>query len=72
MSLTRKHYEQFAFRIAAEKNHNDELQAQGKIKANEHIHCYDSLHDLASKLAVDFALDNPRFDRARFLKAAGF
>lgn len=31
----------------------------------------DRLEYLASKLALQFHLDNPNFDRARFLKACG-
>jgi hypothetical protein len=73
MSLTRKHYEQFAHRIANAQADIDRQKDQGVIQtALEAGFARNTLHQLAIGLSVDFALDNPRFDRQRFLKACGF
>ena len=53
--MTRKHFEQTAAIIKA-------ARSQPQHKAVEYI---------ARQLAVDFADDNPNFDRDRFLTACG-
>ncbi len=60
--LTKKYYEMIASAIAAE-------HAQRK-HWGEHVH-NEAIESIALNLASAFAADNPKFDRARFLKACG-
>lgn len=61
--MTRKDYELIAQLI------RDQLDAASNDSAKEHAHAY--LGALAKDMAHEFAANNPRFDRARFLKACG-
>lgn len=69
MSLTRKHYEQFAYDIAQQVENVDRNFGVG---TPNHDIALAPLRALAQRLCVDFALDNPRFNRQRFLTACGF
>jgi hypothetical protein len=68
MALSKKHYEQFAQIIAAEvadiPSHMRHVEEQVSAQI--------ALKRVASRMAVHFKVDNPRFDRARFLAACGF
>lgn len=69
MALSKKRYEQFAQRIAETTitlSTDSTMHFAEVVRATRHVEA------LAQRLAVDFALDNPRFDRERFLKACGF
>jgi hypothetical protein len=73
MAFSKKHYEQFAHRFAQAQADIDRQKDQGVIQsALEAGFARNSLHQLAVAMSVDFALDNPRFDRGRFLAACGF
>ena len=69
MALSEKHYEQFAQRIAETTialSTDSSMHFAEIVRATRHVEA------LAQRLAVDFSVDNPRFDRVRFLKACGF
>ena len=61
--MTRKHFEAIAALIKAEQEQPmyDDLPA-----------CREAVKDVALRLASQFNLENPRFDRQRFLTACGF
>lgn len=61
--MTRKDYEQVAGAIRRE------LDESGLLKGEQEYH---RMQRLAQRLADMFAFDNPRFDRARFMRACGF
>lgn len=69
MALSKKHYEQFAHRFSM-------AVAVVKKTGLPGQDFYDlqllTLKELANDMATDFAYDNPRFDRQRFLTACGF
>ena len=71
MALSKKHYEQFAyhFRNSIEKAKRD---AGAGVSPLTTAYAITQLEQLARKMAVDFALDNPAFNRDRFLLACGF
>lgn len=57
--MTKKHFEAIA-RV---------LNAEQSDKTGE---ARDALRDVAIRLAAQFNMDNPRFDRDKFLTACGF
>jgi hypothetical protein len=59
------------YRTTAARIHtiNASLAASGDLGS---ITAQESMLDLASGLADDYAAGNPRFDRARFMAACGF
>lgn len=61
--MTRKHFEAIASLIS---KYTDPLAAPGYDKGVHHGAMF-----IADELADYFAAENPRFDRARFLKACG-
>ena len=61
--MTKKHYVAIAKTLAA-------LRAAYGAKANAASYGA-AMSDAATELAVYFESENPRFDRARFLKACG-
>lgn len=66
MALSKKHY------VAIARTFSGTVEAYGLIPAGEGGDpASEVAYALASGLADVFAADNPRFDRARFLKAAG-
>jgi len=71
MALSKKHYEQFAQRFAQVLDALPTL-SDGKATPREIELQRSALCQMAMKLSIDFALDNPRFDRHRFLVACGF
>lgn len=80
MALSKKHYEQFAqlFRNQIERINADTIypfpqqQTNDAATASAQKFAVDHLQNMAASMAAHFALDNPRFDRARFLRACGF
>jgi hypothetical protein len=66
MALSKKHFEAFARET---KSQVDAYHTQNSETANQ---CIDALQVLMVALCDTFARENPRFDRARFLKACGF
>lgn len=59
MSMSKKHYQTIAEVIRTVTNRDPQITP------------YD-IEDIADAIADMFAADNPRFDRAKFLAAAGF
>ena len=61
--MTKKHFEAIAMNIKVEQEQPmyDELPA-----------CREAIRDVATRLSAQFNIENPRFDRARFLDACGF
>ena len=64
MSLSKKNYEAVAAVLAGSKRTGPELDGWDLGYEAHRINIADDLADY-------FAADNPRFDRARFLKACG-
>lgn len=72
MSMSKKDYE----RIAAEVRFSLKPTCpEDYMHSARTVGFYDgrqaALHELANNLAQELGRDNPRFDRARFLKACG-
>lgn len=63
--MTRKDYATIAACIKATMNDNDDTEDRVDNAVRQHV------ASLASALAREFAKDNPRFDRPRFLAACG-
>ena len=63
--MTRKDYVLIAKKFAAER------PAQNPAALNEYLPRYETWYRLANAVADAFAADNHRFDRSRFLEAAG-
>lgn len=72
MALTKKHYEQIAADFKQQLDAIAAAKAEHYLVSDQDIVAVRYLRQLAEKMALDFALDNPRFDRERFLKACGF
>ena len=60
--MTRKDYVSIAAAVAVVRD---------SYSFNWNPNLFRALDDVAKQLAVHLAQDNPRFDRARFLKACG-
>lgn len=58
--MTRKHYQLIAATINAERSVTTDIQA------------YSTLRKLVSRLCIEFANDNSRFNSETFTKACGF
>lgn len=67
MALSKKHFERIAYiiRIAGETAAREE-------SAVTHAAILRNNRDIANTYANDFAQENPRFDRGRFMAACGF
>lgn len=61
--MTKTHFEAIAALIKAE---------QSQPMYDELPMCRSAVRDVALRLAFQFNLENPRFDKARFLDACGF
>lgn len=61
--MTRKHFEAMAALIRAE---------QEQPMYEDLSVCREAIRDVALRLSSQFNLENPRFDRERFMKACGF
>lgn len=72
MALSKKHYEQIAYSFKQQIDAIAAAKAEFYLVSDQDIAATRYLRQLAEKLALDFAIDNPRFDRERFLKACGF
>ena len=72
MALSKKHYEQFAYRFAQRNTLLDEAKDSGEMTTHEVAFSREAIRGLAQTLCIDFALDNPAFNRDRFLQACGF
>lgn len=72
MALSKKHFEQFASRINAERLNALSIIIEGPVTQAEQDGRLAALENLANDLCVDFGAANPNFDRHRFLIACGF
>jgi hypothetical protein len=72
MALSKKHYEQFAHRFQTALNANLVEHHEGSVNEAEYKAVNSALLGLAQGMSLDFALDNPRFNRTRFIDACGF
>lgn len=71
MALSKKHYEQFAYRFRNTLE-NIEASLPGSRNIEKRETAKQAIKGLATSMSVDFTLDNAAFDRARFLAACGF
>jgi hypothetical protein len=69
MALSKKHFELIAECIKHQVTHT--ARRVGYTE-DQRAAAHGSLNELASVLCGDFEIENPRFDRQRFLKACGF
>jgi hypothetical protein len=72
MALSKKHYEQFAQIVRQQYAHINQRNVEQTLTTSEWAAASDALRRTAESMAVHFALDNPLFNRARFLAACGF
>jgi hypothetical protein len=70
MALSKKHYEQFAYRF--DQRRQLIAAVDNGLTQHERDVALEALQGLARTMCIDFALDNANFDRERFLKACGF
>ena len=56
------------------KTHFERIAHVIKVEQESYVNdaCKDAIHDVAIRLASEFNIENPRFDKARFLDACGF
>lgn len=70
MALSKKHYEQFAYRIRNTLE-NVDAALPGDKNIEKRIAARQAVTGLARSLCVDFSVDNPKFDGAKFRAACG-
>lgn len=69
MAMTKKHYEQFAYRINARVTLIAEARADGFITPQEADVAHEAVKGLVDTLCIDFRKDNAAFNTERFLNA---
>jgi len=67
--MSKKHFETVARNIKTQVERVQAITAAHPSAASLTI---ENLHALAARLAHDFAVENPKFQSARFLAACGF
>ena len=61
--MTKRHFEAIAALIKAE---------QSQFMYDDLTVCREAIRDVAIRLAAQFNIENPRFDKAKFMAACGF